>query len=49
MDLMETECEVRWTQLALDHVHRSFKISGVEPLSSAGSLHWYHHHQQQQH
>jgi len=38
MDLMETECEVRWTQLVLDHVQWSFKISGVEPLGSAGTI-----------
>jgi len=38
MDLMETACEVRWKQLALDHVHWSFKISGVEPLGSAGTV-----------
>jgi hypothetical protein len=33
MDLMETECVVRWT-----HMHWSFKISGVEPLSYAGTV-----------
>jgi hypothetical protein len=37
MDLMETECEVSWTQLAQDHVHGSFKFRGVEPLGSAGT------------
>jgi len=38
MDLMETECELRWIQQVLDYVHWSFKISGVEPLGSAGTV-----------
>jgi len=38
MDLLETEWQVRWTELAQDHMHWSFKIRGAEPLSCAGTV-----------